>query len=166
MAEPIRCKNCEQELSENAKTCPYCGEKRAVRLSFKRWFFLFFFLTVIYNIAKIDTVFAGSLSSSARKQIAKPLVTIENLTWLESASASTMNADLKIKNASQYTIKDIVISCGYHDKSATEIASNTETINGLIKPNTSKMFKNVNIRVINSQEEKNGCAVSDFELIK
>lgn len=166
VAEPIRCKNCEKEVSENTKRCPYCGEKIAVRISFKIWFFLFFFLAVIYNIAKIDTVFAGNLSSSARKQIAKPLVTIQNLTWMEPASASAMNADLKIKNASQYTIKDIVIRCGYYDKSGTDIVSNTETIYGLIKPNTSKMFKNVKMRIINSQAEKNGCAVLDFKLIK
>jgi RNA polymerase subunit RPABC4/transcription elongation factor Spt4 len=164
--ELIKCKNCEKEVGENAKTCPYCGEKTVIKISVKTWFFLFFFLVVIYNIAEIDTFFAGSLSASARKQIAKPLVTIQNLTWLKSGLTSVMSVDLKIKNASLYTIKDLVIRCGYHDESGINIVSNTETINDLIKPKTSKMFKNIEMRIINSQAKKNGCTVSDFELIK
>lgn len=165
MADYINCRNCKKEISKNSKVCPYCGDKAALKISLKTWFFLFFFLVVIYNIAKIDTVFAGSLSASARKQIAKPLVTVQNSAWLRSGLTSVKNADLNIKNASQYTIKDIVIMCGYHDTSGTNIFSNTKTITDLIKPNTSKILKNVEMGISSSQAGTNGCIVSDFELM-
>jgi hypothetical protein len=70
-----------------------------------------------------------------------------------------MMATFVIKNTSPFDIKDITIHCTNAAPSGTVIGSIDHTIYDLVKANSTKTFREVNMGFIHSQASSSGCHV-------
>jgi len=68
----VKCKECGEEVSNKAKTCPKCGAKAPKKTSAFTWLVLIFIIFIIYSVSQTPTTPVHSVSSSSSP---KPLVT-------------------------------------------------------------------------------------------
>jgi RNA polymerase subunit RPABC4/transcription elongation factor Spt4 len=167
MAKLVKCKGCGEEISKNAKACPKCGEPAPAKTSTATWLFLIIlvlFMFVVPNIKDNSTSVTHPNSSSPKEKVLK-LVFLENFTPKKSGFGNIMESDFKIVNKSQYSIKDIQITCEHYAKSGTKIDSNERIIYEIIKAGKTKNIKNFNMGFIHTQAAKTGCVITNFEIL-
>ena len=82
--------------------------------------------------------------------------------WSKGGFGSIMEADFTIQNPSNYTIKDIEVTCTHFANSGTEIDSNTRTIYESVPAKGKKVIKNFNMGFIHSQAKKTSCEIEDL----
>lgn len=167
MAGLKECKGCGKEISKNAKVCPHCGEPAPKKTSLLTWLVLILFIVGIFNLGNNTSTSSRSSSTPASKtpkQLAKGLVSIEKFSWMKQGFGNVMEASFTVKNDSKYTIKDIEIECNHYSKSGTRIDSNTRTIYDVVKPNSTKNFRNFNMGFIHDQANTSRCGIIDFSI--
>jgi len=89
-----------------------------------------------------------------------------DFTWRKEGFGNVMEANFKVKNNSDYTIKDIKITCEHFAPSGTNIDSNKSTIYEVVKARSSKRFNNYNMGFIHSQARSSSCRISDFKIVQ
>ena len=77
-----------------------------------------------------------------------------------------MEANFLIQNPTNYTIKDIEVTCTHFANSGTQIDSNTRTIYELVPAGGKKIVRGFNMGFIHSQAKKTDCKVTDLEVIQ
>src|SRR6266481_4898064 len=125
------CKECNKEISTDAKVCPHCGKK--VGMGAGRGCLLVFL--VFIGLGVLTNTFhnseTGGVSTTDPKSPALSQVSLD-FKWRTKGFGNIMEADFTIKNNSNYNIKDLEIRCRHSAKSGTEIDSNTRTIYDVI----------------------------------
>ena len=85
--------------------------------------------------------------------------------WSKEGFGSIMEADLFIKNNSDYDVKDIEVECNHYAKSGTKIDSNNRTIYEIIKSKSSKKYPNYNMGFIHEQAYTSTCFIKNIGLV-
>ncbi|CAN5379593.1 hypothetical protein BH18ACI2_BH18ACI2_04990 [soil metagenome] len=107
---------------------------------------------------------SGTLSESP-KEAALRLIKLD-YKWGTGGFGSIMEADFTIQNPSNYTVKDLEITCTHFANSGTKIDSNTRTIYETVPAKGKKVVKDFNMGFIHSQASKSSCEVTDLEVVQ
>lgn len=174
----------EKNVNTTAKVCPVCGRKypsRGLTMSAKIFFAIFLLIILGFlfenseNAQKSNST-ATSNSQESNITTALPQHDIEtprekalravklNYKWSKGGFDNIMMADFTIINPSEYTIKDITITCQHYAKSGTMIDSNTRTIYDIVPAKGKKVFKNFNMGFIHSQVYSSACECVDLKV--
>jgi hypothetical protein len=84
---------------------------------------------------------------------------IVDFSWTKGGFGNVMEATFVVRNKAPIDIKDIQIRCVHSAASGTEIDSNTRTVYELVKANSTKHLRNVNMGFIHSQARSSACHV-------
>ena len=68
----VKCKECGEQISSKAKSCPKCGSVKKKKTSFLKWVFLIILVVGVYNIANQEHT-TNSLTQKATPQKATSL---------------------------------------------------------------------------------------------
>ena len=154
----VTCKECKQQISSDAASCPGCGKKQR-RTSVVTWI-----VTVIVVLGMIGH-FAGS-SSNGGGYVA-PANPASNMTldwrWHSGGFGVVMVADFTVTNKNAFDVKDIEVTCKSYGASGTSLGSVDHTIYDVVKAGKTRKFKDVNVGFINSQASKANCEVTDVK---
>lgn len=112
-----------------------------------------------------STTSAVSTPSESPKEAALRQAKID-FSWGKGGFGSVMEVDFTIQNPSNYTIKDIEVTCTHFANSGTEIDSNTRTIYESVPAKGKKIIKDFNMGFIHSQANKTSCAIEDLEVVQ
>jgi len=82
--------------------------------------------------------------------------------WSKGGFGNVMLADFTISNPSDYSIKDIEITCEHSAPSGTEIDSNTRTVYQTVPAKGKKVIRNFNMGWIHTQAARSSCKVVDL----
>lgn len=162
------CKECGQQISSDAKTCPHCGKKvpsSTAAIGCLIVIGLFVLLPVIGRL--------GSPSGSTGPPSATPTdsrdVLLQSVqleySWSKSGFGNVMVADFTVKNPTQYRFKDFEIRCDHAGPSGTHIDSNTRTMYEVVQPKSTKKMKGVNMGFIHSQAATSSCRITDLVVV-
>ena len=166
-----KCKECGKDVGASAKVCPHCGKKYpSGGLTMPAKIFLAIVLLVILgkflgtpeNSQKLNTASSSPpRSTETSKEKAMRAIKLD-FKWSKSGFDNVMMADFTIINPSDYTIKDIEITCTHYAKSGTKIDSNTRTIYDVVPAKGKKIFKDFNMGFIHSQAQSSACECTDL----
>jgi len=84
---------------------------------------------------------------------------IVKFSWNKQGFGVVMEANFTIKNTASIDLKDFKIRCEHSAASGTLIDSNNHTIYDVVKANSTKNFRAVNMGFINSQAARSSCTV-------
>jgi hypothetical protein len=84
--------------------------------------------------------------------------------WRKDGFGSVMIADFTVRNDSPYDVKDIEIQCKHSAPSGTVIDQNTRTVYQIVKANSARTFRGVNMGFINSQAEQSRCSILTLDV--
>jgi hypothetical protein len=170
----LKCKECGNEVSDQAKACPKCGAKVK-----KRWGVIKTVLVSVLGLWVIGVVVAGASrggsGTSSTSGSATPIVektpkeqVSENLKldyrWTKAGFDNIMELTGSITNKSAFAIKDLKITCDHFANSGTKIDSNTRMLYEAIPAGKSFKFQNFNMGFIHSQAASSSCEVEDFTI--
>lgn len=168
------CKECGNNISTKADKCPHCGFKNKKSSTL---FVLILVLIIAWSFSKVfestppplnpTTAIAGvqvaPTPPSPYDQAAKDLKL--DFDWRTAGRNDVMIADIKIKNNSKYTVKDIIIKCTLYANSGTMLGKSEKTVYEILKPGKGFSLKNANMGFINPQTASASCRIPNFELI-
>lgn len=161
------CKECGNEVSTQAETCPKCGAK--VASSSAGFGGLIISVIVVAYLFYTFSNHTGSSPAMSNvssipdiKQQIKGQVTFDKWDWYTTASGSIMMLNATLANHSNQDIKDVEITCNNFSNSGTKIDSNTRTVYEIVKAGKSKRIHEFNMGFIHSQAAKTDCSVSDL----
>jgi hypothetical protein len=89
-----------------------------------------------------------------------------SFTWTKTGFDNVMEANFTVQNNSDYTVKDLEITCRHSASSGTVIDSNVRTIYQVVKPHSKKRFPQFNMGLIHSQAVRSGCAITDLAVVQ
>ena len=157
----IKCKACGEMISENANSCPHCGEPIAKKKKTPIFVWILLILFILYFVGEVNSKIGGVSSSSSK-------VTVKDVRLeykiKRGISGSTIKGDFTVHNNGHYTIKDIKIKCTHFAESGTKIDSNTKTIYSSIGGLNSKTFNDFSMGFIHSQVYDTVCEVVGLEV--
>ena len=87
-----------------------------------------------------------------------------DFTWSKIGFDDIMEANFIVKNDSDYSVKDLEITCQHTANSGTKIDSNTRTIYEIVKPHSTRRFPKFNMGFIHSQATSSACNIADFAI--
>lgn len=160
----IKCRECEKQISDKAKTCPSCGAEQKKKFSIlKGLLYLFAAFIVIAWIGSSGekSVGAGNVKNpkdEVRQNLAFDFV------WNKSGFGSIMIISPTIQNGSTHAIKDIEIKCVSKAASGTEIDTNRKTIYELFPAQQTKTVEKFNMGFLHSQATSTACEIMDFKI--
>jgi hypothetical protein len=171
------CKECGQQISTEAKTCPHCGKANPTgKLSFAQIGCLS--IIVLWLIGRItagnldtptttSTPTSSSFTSSAPAP--DPKASVRNalkvdFSWSKGGFESVMMVNFVFTNASSHPVKDIEVRCDHYAPSGTVIDHNTRTVYEVVPAHGKKRVRDFNMGFIHSQVSSSSCAIEDFEL--
>lgn len=96
---------------------------------------------------------------SAARRAPEDFVSIKNVAWRKGGFGSVMLATFTIRNEAPIDIKDIEIYCSHFAASGTRIDSNDRTIYEIVKANSTRTFRQINMGFIHSQAASTSCSV-------
>lgn len=79
---------------------------------------------------------------------------------------NVLEADFTVKNGTDYSVKDLEITCQDFAKSGTKIDSNKRVIYDLVKAHSNKKFPNFSMGFIHSQTAKLSCSITDLTIVE
>ncbi len=82
--------------------------------------------------------------------------------WSKGGFGSVMLADFTITNRSNYTVKDLDVTCTHYANSGTEIDRNSRTIYETVPANGKKILRNFNMGFIHTQAAQSSCKITDL----
>lgn len=162
-----KCKECGNEVSSKAESCPKCGAKIKPKSIGCGGLILVFI--VIGVIGSMFSQNQNSISSSPSapsatdiKNQVKEQVKIKKLDWNKGGFDSVMMVKATFENKSNKDIKDIELTCEHFSNSGTKIDSNKKTIYETIKAGKSKSIHDFNMGFIHSQAASTSCSITDL----
>lgn len=168
-----KCKECGNDVSTSAKTCPHCGKKYpsgGLTTPVKIILFLVLLLVIgkLFNTPENSqktntTTTSPPIVTETSKDKAMRAINLD-FKWKKNGFDNIMMADFTITNLSDYTIKDIEITCSHYAKSKTKIDKNTRTIYDVIPAKGKKIFKDFNMGFIHSQVYSSSCKCTDLKV--
>ena len=113
----IKCKDCGEQISKNAKSCPKCGASTPKRTSRTTWLIVILLGLGFYGYKSIDMPTASSPSSSKKHQI--EVETPKIPTWRHSTSIDKMTGKLSAYASSPAIAASTNMSFPYNNVEAT-----------------------------------------------
>ena len=110
----------------------------------------------------------GEPAPMSRRTIARLVkagVSIDNMSWRKEGFDNIMEADFKIKNSTDYDVKDIFIKCTHSAASGTQIDYNTHTEYRVFKHRSTTWLREVNMGFIHPQAAKTWCQIEDLTVV-
>lgn len=164
------CKECNAEISTDAKTCPHCGKQQRAGLLGG----CLMVVLIIFILGTLSAIVSAIRSTSSNSSSVNPMIA-QNHKDLALANVkldykwnkddmNIMTANFTVKNDSDYGVKDIEIKCDHFAKSGTNIDSNTRTIYDVVEAHSTKRFRDFNMGFIHSQVQTSSCAIHDLAL--
>jgi hypothetical protein len=90
-------------------------------------------------------------------------LTMKAMTWSLGGFKNVGIVNVTIENANDFPVKDVGIRCNFNGKSGTQLSTNDHKIFDTIPAKAKKMFKDVNVGLIDSQSAGASCAVQSAE---
>jgi len=84
---------------------------------------------------------------------------IVKFSWSKEGFGNVMEANFTIKNTAPIDIKDFEVLCKHSAASGSLIDSNDQIIYDIVKANSTRTFRNVNMGLIHTQVSKSSCQV-------
>ena len=165
-----KCKECNHDVSDDAKTCPNCGAKVS-----RKWGFWKKSLAVIVALWLVGFLSIGLSSKSGtsgetqpkpktpREEVAEGLKF--DFSWTKGGFSNVMLINATITNNSPYAIKDLVISCVHSANSGTAIDTNTKTAFETVDRGKTLKLRQFNMGFIHNQATKSNCEIADFVIV-
>ncbi|WP_180084890.1 zinc ribbon domain-containing protein [Acinetobacter sp. YH12145] len=155
-----QCKECGNQVSDKAQSCPSCGAKQPKKMGIFAWIAIIFVgLLVIGAIA--DGGDGSSVSEPSPKELA-----LQNLDfdfeWGKAGFDSVMEINMTIKNNGTKDIKDLTVECVHSSNSGTVVDRNKREVYEVIKAGETKKINNFNMGFIHSQATSSSCSVVDL----
>ena len=155
-----QCKECGNQVSDKAQSCPSCGAKQPKKMGIFAWIAIIFVgMLVIGAIA--DGGDGSSVSEPSPKELA-----LQNLgfdfEWGKAGFDSVMEINMTIKNNGTKDIKDLTVECVHSSNSGTVVDRNKREVYEVIKAGETKKINNFNMGFIHSQATSSSCSVVDL----
>ncbi|MDH1534038.1 zinc ribbon domain-containing protein [Acinetobacter johnsonii] len=155
-----QCKECGNQVSDKAQSCPSCGAKQSKKMGIFAWIAIIFVgLLVIGAIA--DGGDGSSVSEPSPKELA-----LQNLgfdfEWGKAGFDSVMEINMTIKNNGTKDVKDLTVECVHSSNSGTVVDRNKREVYEVIKAGETKKINNFNMGFIHSQATSSSCSVVDL----
>lgn len=137
-----QCKECGNQVSDKAQSCPSCGAKQPKKMGIFAWIAIIFVgLLVIGAIA--DGGDGSSVSEPSPKELA-----LQNLgfdfEWGKAGFDSVMEINMTIKNNGAKDVKDLTVECVHSSNSGTVVDRNKREVYEVIKASETKKINNFN----------------------
>lgn len=162
----VKCKECDEEISKKAPSCPKCGAPAKKRTSLFTWIVTIILGLWLYGylsgISNTNTSQSNTPAAVDAKESAAKDVKLE-YSWKKEGFDNVMMANFTIKNNSNAQIKDIEITCTHFAKSGTRIDSNARTIYDVVPAKSKKLFADFNMGFIHSQAESSACSITNYK---
>ena len=154
------CKECGNQVSDKAQSCPSCGAKQPKKMGIFAWIAIIFVgMLVIGAIA--DGGDGSSVSEPSPKELA-----LQNLgfdfEWGKAGFDSVMEINMTIKNNGTKDVKDLTVECVHSSNSGTVVDRNKREVYEVIKAGETKKINNFNMGFIHSQATSSSCSVVDL----
>ena len=154
------CKECGNQISDKAESCPQCGAKQPKKMGIFAWIAIIFVgMLVIGAIA--DGGDGSSVSEPSPKELA-----LQNLgfdfEWGKAGFDSVMEINMTIKNNGTKDVKDLTVECVHSSNSGTVVDRNKREVYEVIKAGETKKINNFNMGFIHSQATSSSCSVVDL----
>ncbi|MCK9362162.1 MAG: hypothetical protein M0P74_00945 [Syntrophales bacterium] len=163
----MKCKECGNDVSAKADSCPKCGAK--IKAKSIGCGGLILVLIVIGIIGALFSQNSNSPSSTPSKPSAadierqvKEQVKIKKLSWHKSGFDNVMLVNATFENKSNRAVKDIELTCEHYSNSGTKIDSNSRVIYEVVEPGKSKGVHDFNMGFIHSQAAKTSCSITNL----
>jgi hypothetical protein len=88
-----------------------------------------------------------------------------DFSWHKDSLETMMLANFVVNNTSDYSIKDLEITCVHSANSGTRIDSNTRTIYEIVKAHSKRRFPEFNMGFIHSQATSSSCRITDLKVV-
>ena len=155
-----QCKECGNQVSDKAQSCPSCGAKQPKKMGIFAWIAIIFVgMLVIGAIA--DGGDGSSVSEPSPKELA-----LQNLgfdfEWSKYGFDSVMEINMTIKNNGTKDVKDLTVECVHSSNSGTVVDRNKREVYEVIKAGETKKINNFNMGFIHSQATSSSCSVVDL----
>ncbi|MDD2581999.1 MAG: hypothetical protein PHR66_08405 [Desulfuromonadaceae bacterium] len=161
-----KCKECGNEVSTKADSCPKCGAKIKKSIGCGGLILVFIVLGIIgsmFSQSPNSTSTSPSAPSATDiKNQVKEQVKIKKLNWNKSGFDNVMMVNATFDNKSNKDIKDIELTCDHFSNSGTKIDSNKRVIYEVVKAGKSKSIHDFNMGFIHSQAASTNCGISDL----
>jgi hypothetical protein len=160
------CRECNQQISTDAKVCPHCGKRVGTSTASGCLLaFLAVFILGSVSSALLHHPESGGGGASTVDPKSGVLSKVSlDFRWGKEGFGNVMEADFTVKNDSDHDIKDIEIKCRHFAKSGTEIDSNSRTIYDVVKAHSTKKFRKFNMGFIHTQAAQSSCAITDLSV--
>lgn len=165
-----KCKECNHDVSDDAKTCPNCGAK--VSQKWGSWKKALAVILGLWLIGMLNMKM-GSKPEKPDQSLPAPKTPHQEVvdglkfdfSWTKGGFSSVMLIDATITNNSPYAIKDPVISGVDSANSGTAIDTNIKTVYETIASGKTLKLHEFNMGFIHHQATKSNCKISDFEIV-
>lgn len=155
-----QCKECGNQVSDKAQSCPSCGAKQPKKMGIFAWIAIIF-----VGLLVIGAIADGGDGSSASEPSPKELA-LQNLDfdfeWGKTGFDSIMEINMTIKNNGAKDIKDLTVECVHSSNSGTVVDRNKREVYEVIKAGETKKINNFNMGFIHSQATSSSCSVVDL----
>jgi len=112
----VKCKECGEEVSTQAKTCPKCGAKAPKKTSIFTWLVLIFIVFIVYSVSQSPTTSVNSVSSNdSQKSLTTQKTPPAKPTWTTSTSKDKMTGKLSSYASSPIAIPSRKMGFPYAD---------------------------------------------------
>ena len=154
------CKECGNQISDKAKTCPNCGAKQPKKMGVFAW------IAVIFVVLLVIGAIAGGEEGSSVSEPSPKELALQNLDfnfeWGKTGFDSVMEINMTIKNNGTKDIKDFTVECVHSTNSGTEVDRNKREVYEIIKAGETKKMDNFNMGFIHSQATSSNCGIVDL----
>ena len=168
MAEKL-CKHCGTMIPKSAKVCLFCKKRQGWSWPVKVLigFFALAFLGALASSSGRTTSAKAGSSTPARTLSPQEDVRTNLLLdtkWTAGVLDNIWMANFTVRNNSNYSVKDIEITCEFAGKSGTRIDRNVRRVYEKFPAGTKRKVQNFNMGFVHTQANAGGCAVTDFVL--
>lgn len=161
----VKCRECGNEISTTAKSCPKCGAKMPKRTSVITWVIAGVMMLLLFNFFSYINEGAKNPTPKLVDQRIKVMEKVDvNIRWSKGGFDNVMIAEVTIKNGSDKAIKDISVLCVLKGNSGTSLGKLEHTIYEVVKAKKTRVFKDINMGLINSQAAIANCKIEALEI--
>lgn len=169
----VKCKECGNQVSTEAKACPTCGAKPPRKTGLWTWVIAIFFGFVVFSIiggggggSSTDGVTATTAAPPPDpRKVAMDAVKLTRFSWAKGGFDSVMLATFTVENTGERSVKDIEFTCVHSAKSGTVIDRNRKVVFDTVPAKGRKTFKEFNMGFIHSQADSSSCSITDLKLL-
>ena len=156
----IKCKECNETISNKAKVCPQCGAPVPKSRTF--WKVL---LAVIVLYAIFGPALKESSTNRGTSFVSAPIPKVDKVTlkYRVVTRKFALRVNFEIINNNPFPVKDVEIDCVHYAKSGTKIDSNSRTIYDIIPANSQSNFPKFNMGIVHIQAHETKCEISGLE---